>query len=145
MKKILKIVATNWVHIPGFLVTLYFSLILFKAVGLEETYDWTQVLFLSIFSIPFVFLTFGLPFLAGLFIALSILDVLAFKFTKLSAKLIVQIQWILIIPPFIYWAFRYDYWAWLTLCCSFLVTQLIREKMVNKVITKSETQNSVAL
>lgn len=136
LKYILKIIATNWVHFVGFYVTTYLSLILFKLIGLEGSAneEWTSILFLSLLTIPLLFFVYGLRILGGFLVAIVFLDILGFNLKPSRIKLILFLEWILIIPPFINWAFEYEYWLWLTLSISFLITQSLREKKIDKII-----------
>lgn len=136
LKYTLKIIATNWVHFVGFYVTTYFSLILFKLIGLEGSAneEWTSILFLSLLTIPLLFFVYGLRILGGFFVAIVLLDIIGFNLKPTRIKLILFFEWIIIIPPFINWAFQYEYWLWITLSISFLVTQLLRERKIDKII-----------
>lgn len=137
IKKTLRIASTNWIHLVGFYVTTYLSLILFKLVGLEgsENDYWNVLLFLSLLTIPLLFFTYGLIIIVSFFGAILLLDIIGFNLKIHRIRLILFFQWIIIIPPFIFWAFEYEYWLWLSLCLSFLVTQLIREKTINKILS----------
>src|SRR5690606_7283822 len=139
IKKTLRIASTNWIHLVGFYVTTYLSLILFKLVGLEgsENEYWDVLLFLSLLTIPLLFFTYGLIIIVSFFGAILLLDIIGFNLKIHRIRLILFFQWIIIIPPFIFWAFEYEYWLWLSLCLSFLVTQLIREKTINKILSCS--------
>jgi hypothetical protein len=136
LKGTLKILGTNWVHFVGFYVTTYFSLILFKLIGLEgtENDEWSTILFLSLLTIPLLFFVYGLKIIGGFFASIFILDVIGFNLKPARIKLILLLEWILIIPPFINWAFEYEYWLWITLSISFLTTQLLRKKKIEKII-----------
>jgi len=137
IKKTLRIASTNWIHLVGFYVTTYLSLILFKLVGLEgsENDYWDVLLFLSLLTIPLLFFTYGLIIMTSFFGAILLLDIIGFNLKIQRTRLILLFQWIIIIPPFIYWAFEYEYWLWLSLCLSFLATQLIRGKTINKILS----------
>lgn len=131
----LKILKTNWIHLAGFYISTYCSMIIFHMVGLERYsgYNWLSTLLVSIIGIPFVFFTYGLTFMVAFYIAIVLLDLIIFHFTKLKVLTVAIIEWIIIMPPFIYWAFKEDYWLWLVLVISLLVTQLIRIKMIKSV------------
>jgi len=135
LKRTLKIISTNWVHLVGFYVTTYFSLILFNFLGLEgyTTETWTQTLFLNLIMILFLIFGYGLMFLLGLFGALIIMDSIGFNLPKTKTDLILILECIIIIPPFVIWAFDYNYWLWLTLIISFAVTQWIRKRKIEKI------------
>ena len=134
-----KILATNWVHFVGFYVTTYLSCIFFKLIGLEgsENEDWTVVLFLSLLTIPLLFFVYGLRIIGGFLATIIFLDIIGFNFKTDRIRLILLLEWILIIQPFINWAFEYEYWLWITLSISFLITQLFREKKIAKIIKEN--------
>jgi hypothetical protein len=133
MKRLAKILRTNWIHLLGFYVTTYFSIVLFHYLGSGRfRSDLPNSIYLLTFSIPMLFFTYGLVFLASFYTLIIFLDLIAFHFTKLSTKSIMLLEWGLIIPPFIYWAFTEEYWLWLVLVTSLLVTQLIRIRMINR-------------
>ncbi len=144
LKRTLKIISTNWVHLVGFYVTSYFSLILFKLLGLEgyTTNTWAQTLCPDLIMLLYFVFFYGLMFLIGLLVALIIMDSIAFNVTKNRTKLILFLEWIIIIPPFIMWAFDYDFWLWLTLIISFAVTQWIRIRKIERINKKHATTTS---
>jgi len=121
-------------------------MILFNAFGLETytTETWSQTLFLNLIMIPFLFFTYGLMFIGGFFGAIIILDSIGFNLTKTKTDLILFLEWIIIIPPFVIWAFEYDYWLWLTLIISFAVTQWIRKRKIEKINKKRATTSAIA-
>jgi len=129
-----KIALTNVIHIPGFYLTAYLSIILFKVLGLDTTQSWTEVLLSNLFLLLLTFLIYGLPILAGLHLILLILDSLAFAYLKLKVRWALIIEWMIISIPFFYWAVRYEFWMWFTLSISFLITQLMRKDSINKFI-----------
>lgn len=132
MIKLLKVLKTNWIHLLGFYVSTYCSSIIFHLMGLERYrgYSLTPTLLTSLVSIPFLFFTYGLLFILTFYIAILLLDSIAFHFTNFKVITIMVIEWIVIIPPFVYWAFKEEYWLWLVLITSLLFTQLIRIKWI---------------
>lgn len=146
LKRTLEIILTNWVHLVGFYVTTYLTAILFKLFGLDnwDTEIWSMVLLVYPLTIPVLFFTYGLMFIGGFFGAVIILDSIAFNLPKTKTELILYIEWIIIVSPFIIWAFEYEYWLWLTLALSFLVTQWIRRKKIEKIKEKRATTKNKA-
>ncbi len=129
----LNIIKTNWVHFVGFYITSYISIILFKLLGIEGVNEsWTQTILLNFIMVLFLFFTYGLIIILSFFLAIIMLDLLAFRLTKLKVIEILIIEWLLIISPFIYWALKYEYWLWICLSISFLCTQYIRKKWLDK-------------
>ena len=120
----------------GFYITTYLSIALFKILGVSHygSGSWVQTLLLSLVSVLFLFLTYGLLIMVGFFGVLILLDLIGFGFTKFQVKTVLLAEWILIIPIFIVWAFKHEYWLWITLSISFLVTQYIRESKIKRII-----------
>ncbi|MCB0802693.1 MAG: hypothetical protein KDB74_06315, partial [Flavobacteriales bacterium] len=133
-KRILKILGTNYIHLIGFIITTYFSSIIFSLLKLERyTNEFTiDSLIVWVFTVPLLIFTYGLIFLGGFYLSIIIMDSIGFFLFPNQTRRILLIEWLIIIPPFVYWAFQYDYWLWLTLSVSFLITQLIKEKIINK-------------
>lgn len=130
-------------HLVGFFVTTYLSLILFKLIGLEgsENEGWGEILLLSLLTIPLLFFTYGLLIIGGFFGAIAILDIIGFNLKVNKVTLILILEWLIIIPPFIKWAFEYEYWLWLTLIISFAITQWIRNEKIKKIKINALHQN----
>ena len=135
MKTLLKILKTNWIHLPGFYVSTYFATIVFQILGVYRYhgYSWPRTLLMNLVSIPFLFFTYGLMFLVSFYLLILLIDFIAFRYTKLEVIHIMFVEWIIIIPPFVYWAFKEEYWLWLVLVISFLCTQLIRTKWIRTI------------
>ena len=132
MGRLLKIIKTNWVHLLGFYISTYFAIIIFQLLGLDryQSDNLTRTMLLSLISIPFLFFTYGLIIITSFYILITLLDIIAFRFTRLKVLTIMFIEWLIIIPPFIYWAFKEEYWLWLVLIASLLITQIVRAKWI---------------
>jgi hypothetical protein len=137
LKASLKITLTNWIHLVGFYAMTYLSLIFFKALGIDSENDtWETILFLLPLTIPLLFLTYGLIIIGGFYAVVISLDFICFNLIKMKVWKILVLEWLLIIPFFINWAFEYKYWLWLTLCLSFLITQFIRKRQIERLLKK---------
>lgn len=125
---------TNWIHIVGFYITLYLSGILFKLFGIERfSFDtWALQIGFSIVSIMLLFLIYGLPIIGAFYVTLLLMDIVFFRFTSLKSTTILMLEWSLVVPIFIYWAFLYEYWLWIVLSISFWITQTIRGRWIQK-------------
>lgn len=135
-KASLKIILTNWIHLLGFYAMAYLSLICFKALGMDSEND-TWEMILSPLSILVVFLTYGPVIIGGFYAVIIGLDVLCFNLLKTQAWKILVLEWLLVIPFFVKWAFEYKFWIWLPLCLSFLVTQFVRRKPIERLLKKA--------
>jgi hypothetical protein len=135
LKSIGRILLTNWIHIVGFYVVLYLYGIASKLIGVEGAYDtWEWQIVHSLWTILLAFLLYGLPIIAGFYLVLLFLDFVLFRFSTLKPWMILLIEWSLIVPIFIYWAFLYEFWTWLVLALSFLVTQVVRLRWIQRPI-----------
>jgi hypothetical protein len=132
--RLIKIISSNWIHLLGFYITCYFYGVLAKLIGLDDTFeDWSTTIFFNLIGIFLLLFTYGLVIILGFYITILLLDLLLFQFKGLQLIQIVLIEWVIIVPIFIYWAFKEDYWLWLALVASLLGTQLIRRR---KLMTK---------
>lgn len=129
---LLKIIKTNWVHLLGFYVSTYFSIIVFQVLELDryQSDSLMKTLMISLISIPFLFFTYGLVIITSFYILITLLDIIAFRVTRLKVLTIMFIEWLIIIPPFVYWAFKEEYWLWLVLIASLICTQIVRAKWI---------------
>lgn len=107
----------------------YLSGIFFKAIGIDnESSTWADVTVSSLFSILLVFLLYSPVILVGFYGVLILLDVICFRILKMKVWKTLLLEWALIVPPFIYWAFEYKFWIWIPMTISFLITQLTRRR-----------------
>ena len=135
LKRAFEIVITNWIHFIGFYVTTYLTLIVFKIFGLENagTDPWSEFLIETLVGILVLFFTYGLLVISAFFGILILLDLILFNINRLKVLEILLIEWAILIIPFIYWGFEYDYPLWFILSLSFLGTQLMRKKELEKI------------
>jgi len=136
LKKILLIIRTNWLNLLGFYICMEIVMIVL-AISTTNHLSWQGVLFSTLLAAPFLLFTYGLMFLCGVFTAIVLLDTILFTGFKLDALSILLIEWILIVPVFIYWAFEYHYWLWIALCTSFLITQIMRKYRIDKILVQN--------
>ena len=139
---IARILLTNWIHVIGFFVTTYLSLTFFSLLGIynNSNQGWFETFLLGLTQVPFLFFTYGLPFLAGFYVAIILLDTVAFNLNSKNLIVKLLIEWMLIVTVFIYWAFEHEYWLWLPLSASLLVTQVIRKKRIEAIIRTCATR-----
>jgi hypothetical protein len=121
-------ISTNWIHIIGFYVTTYLSLIFFQLIGLTSGYELKSLLIEGPLSVLLLFVVYGAFIIGYFYLAIVIMDIIGFSWRNFWINETLILEWFIISIPFIYWAFKYDYWLWLTLSGSFLLTQMIRRK-----------------
>lgn len=131
-----KVILTNWPHLLGFLITAYVSQPIFKILGLATDESWREIFIDSLFTIPLAFLIYGAIPIVAVYIAISILDFIAFSFDTSNIVMKLLAEWIIIISPFIYWAIKYEFWIWIPLSVSFLTTQLNRRKAIVRLLSE---------
>ena len=90
-----------------------------------------------IFLILLAFILYGIWIIIGFYLAVLLLDTAAFSWQNKWLMETVIIEWLCISAPFIFWAFKHQFWLWLTLSISFLCTQIIRLRMIKKIIHKA--------
>ena len=135
LKRTLRIIFTNWIHIVGFYVTTCLTLILFKALGISnESGSWADALQLMPLSTLLLFFIYGPILIGGFYGALVLLDIMGLIVCKFDVRKVFIFECILLIPQFIVWAFEYKYWLWITLSISFIITQFVRKAKVDKVL-----------
>ncbi|SNC77541.1 hypothetical protein SAMN06265337_4129 [Hymenobacter gelipurpurascens] len=109
--------------------------ITFKVFGIGSEHEtWESVLLESLLTIPLLFLLYGPLIIGGFYAVLIGLDVLCFTVTRLPLWRVLLLEWLLIVPIFIWWAFVYHYWLWLALALSFLLTQWMRIPKIARIL-----------
>jgi hypothetical protein len=121
----MKILATNWVNISGLFITTFFTCIVIS-LNTANSPNIFQAIGMSLISVCL----YGMMFW-GLFILLDLILIVSNQ-NHLTLKLI--IEWVLISSPFVYWFFKYDEWIFCIGDATFLITQLIRRKLIKKLI-----------
>lgn len=136
--RLIKIISTNWTHLVGFYLTTYLSFILFKIIGLGDDYEW-NILWFGFISAGLLFVVYGLKILGYFALTIVTMDLISFSWSNKWTKETLIIQWAIISTPFIYWAFEYEYWLWITLSISLLTTQMIRRRRIEAINKKTGT------
>lgn len=136
MNKPGRVILTNWVHLLGFYICV--EIVMVYEVLIKHGH-WSSYIGMLLFSAPFLLLTYGLMFIIGFLLVISILDLIFFSLIKQKVLLTLFIEWLLIVPTFIYYSFKYQYWLWIWLSATFLITQYIRGRRIEKYLFKSKT------
>ena len=133
MKKLLKIYATNWIHFPGFYITAYLSFILFKIFGSPNNQSWSDLLIHNTYGVLVLFIFFGSFVLVGFYLTLGIMDFILFGRKGNKPKEALLIEWTIFSLVSIFFAFKFDYWLWITLPISFYITQMMRMRKIKNI------------
>ncbi len=131
-----KVLLTNLIHLLGFYICLEISAII-NIICYHGFDSWLGTIGGLLLGIPFFLLSYGLIFIAAFMLAIVLLDLILFSFIKNNILLVMVIEWLVIVPIFIYWAFIYEYWTWIWLSGAFLITQYIRTKKIEKLLNKA--------
>jgi hypothetical protein len=130
----LKRLLTNWVHLLGFYIGVEICTIINMVLHPDAGNSWKTTIITLLLSAPFLMFTYGVIIIAGFILAIILLDIILFSLVEHNALLVMFIEWILIVPIFIYWAFEYKYWLWIALSVTFLITQFIKSKKIDKLL-----------
>ncbi|OJW77947.1 MAG: hypothetical protein BGO69_10895 [Bacteroidetes bacterium 46-16] len=126
----MKVLVTNWVNIVGIFLALLAYTFLNSWINYPATF--VQALFGAFLLI----ILYGIMFWGGFLIAITILDLVLIVPNPKHLKLKLIIEWVVISSPFVYWALKYEDQRvmFLIAVITFLITQLIREKLINKAL-----------
>ncbi|WP_415325318.1 hypothetical protein [Chryseobacterium sp. MMS23-Vi53] len=130
MKKVLKIVLTNWVNILTVYIFMFVWLIISELIPGYVTLK--EALYNTFGSL----IVYYLPFWLGFSMLIALLDFLFFSFDKNSQytnyKLI--FEWLLISLPFIYLLIEYNQWIFLVAIFAFSIGQYLRRPYIFKIL-----------
>lgn len=135
-RRILRTITTNWIHVVGFYLMTYLSIVI--GSFFDPTEDWEPIILTGFFAALLLFVVYGYIILGWFYLAIVLLDVAFFTCTSKWRKEILMVEWVIISMPFVYWAFEYEYWLWITLSASLVATQMIRLGMIRKVEASAE-------
>ena len=129
----MKILKTNWVNIIGIFTAIFlYALVL----NLNDT-TIARNLFQSILSALILVCLYGFMFWILFILLLIVFDLLLFvKRQVIYLKIKLLLEWVIISTPFIYWEVKYKEMEFLIGVIAFLITQLIREKLIKKCLKK---------
>ncbi|BAU52832.1 hypothetical protein [Mucilaginibacter gotjawali] len=125
----MKILLTNWINICGLFITTFFTCVIIS-LNSDSSPNFIQAILASLFSVCL----YGMIFW-GLFVVLIVfLDLILVVYNQNYLTLKLLIEWFLISSPFVYWFFKYNEWIFAVVVASFLITQLMRKRLIVKVI-----------
>jgi hypothetical protein len=121
-------VKTNWINLLGVFVSVTLYSTIFNYTDPQTSRTIIQSFIASLILVIGYGMIFWLPFV----VALIVLDyfLIPNKVDGLRYKLI--LQWMIISAPFIYWMLKYSEWIFLIAIATFLITQLIRERLIKE-------------
>lgn len=130
----MRIILTNWVSVVGILFVVYLSGIISELIIADNNGDITSSLWVGFIGGIIGLVLYGTVFVIGFIICMTILDLLLIGETDKHFRAKLLIEWILVSTPFIYWIFKHSEWVFLVAIITFFVTQLIREKLILKLL-----------
>lgn len=128
----MKILKTNWINIVGIFTVLFLYTTIYGLIDPNVSRNVFQAIIASLIGICL----YGIILWIGFIVLLSILDLILIVPNQNGLKLKLFAEWIVISTPFVYWAVIYkeQRWLYIVAITAFLTTQLLREKLINKVI-----------
>lgn len=124
----MKTLKTNWINILG----VFISILLYSIIRNLNDTTVLKTLPQAVLSSLIVVCLYGMLFWAFFIVSLIILDILLIVRDNKKLRLKLLIEWLIISLPFMYWIFRYQEWIFIVAIVSFLVTQIIREQLLNQ-------------
>ncbi|MDV3833197.1 hypothetical protein CMU13_07635 [Elizabethkingia anophelis] len=128
----IRILKTNWINIIGVFTVLFLYTTIYELIEPNVSRNIFQAMIASLIGICL----YGIMFWVSFIIMLIILDYVLIIPNPKDLKLKLLIEWIVISSPFVYWAIKYPEQRTLYIIAiiTFLVTQLLRDKLINKAI-----------
>ncbi len=124
----MKILKTNWINIVGvFVITLMY-------VFINSFFFHSATFVQAIFGAALSVCLYGIIFWGLFLILLVVLDLVFFTKNKNNLRTKLLIEWFIISLPFIYWIVKYNQWIFLVGVLAFLITQLLRKKLIIKAV-----------
>lgn len=134
-KKLFKIISTNWIHLVGFYLATYLTIVVGEFF--DPTEGWEPIVLTGFVAALMLFIVYGYVIIGWFYLAILIMDIGAFSWKNNWTKRTLILEWIIISTPFIFWAVEYKYWLWITLSVSLLLTQLMRARRIEKIKIQS--------
>lgn len=123
--KAINVIITNWINLVAVFAITYLYVI---ANVLIHSGTFLQAILGGLISICL----YGMMFWAFFVVSLLVLDFLIIVRNRDQLKLKLFFEWLIISSPFIYWTIKYDEWIFAVATFAFLISQLARKKMINK-------------
>jgi hypothetical protein len=122
----MKIIKTNWINIAGVFAITYLYVI---TDVILHSGTFVQAVLGGLISICL----YGMMFWGLFLVSLITMDLLIILRNRNHLKEKLLIEWLLISGPFIYWTIKYNEWIFAVAIGAFLLSQLLRERMIKQV------------
>jgi hypothetical protein len=128
----MKILFTNWVNLLGIFITVFLWSVIYGLIDPNVSRNLFQSIIASLIGICL----YGIMFWAVFLMLLIILDLILIIPNPKHLKVKLIIEWIIISSPLIYGSIIYERQraVFLIAVITFFITQLIREKYINKAV-----------
>ena len=123
---IMKVLLTNWINLLGIFIVAFVC----ATVLNYNDENVSRTLFQAMIAALILVCLYGIMFWGILIVSLIIFDMLLIRTDQNNLKTKLLIEWLVISSPFVYWMIRYNEWIFLALVLAFLITQLLREKLI---------------
>ncbi len=130
-RNILKTLTTNWIHIVGFYFATYLTIVIGSIF--DPTEGWEPIILTGFVAALLLFFVYGYVIVGWFYLVIVGMYIVAFSWKNKRTRQTLIIEWIIISAPFIYWAFEFQYWLWIVLSISLLITQMLRLKRIKKI------------
>ena len=131
-ENIFSIILANWVHIIGFYFSMYLWFVLSMLIQGTTSSPWYEILSLSISYSALLFIIYYPHLIIAFYILVVVLDFVGFYMTRWETKVILAIEWF-VITIFFYWITSFEFWIFLTLTTSLLLTQWYKKILINRI------------
>lgn len=128
----MKVLKTNWINVLGVFVIVYLYMMTLNHLYIPR-YDVFQLFI----SAGILVCLYGMMFWSLFVLSLIVLDLILFVRNQSNLKVKLLSEWLVISSPFIYWTVRHNEWIFLVGVGAFLITQLMREKVIKKALDTS--------
>jgi len=124
----MKIIKTNWINATGVFIAVFLYAIILNLHDVNASTN----LFQSILPALILVGLFGFVFWMFFIALLVILDLLLLVKNRNNLIGKILLEWLLIGSPFIYWGIKYKEWIFIIAVIAFLITQMMRIKIINR-------------
>lgn len=131
----LKIFFTNWINLLGIFLAAYVFSIINALIEIRTTADVGNALRVGFLGGLLGIILYGVMFWLGFIVCLFLLDIVLMNGNKKTLRVKLLIEWLLLSVPFIYWFIRYMQWIFLVAVIAFFITQFLRSKKIENLLS----------
>jgi len=128
----MNVIKTNWINIIGVFVAAFLYAIFLNLSDENISRNFFQ----ATLSALILVCLYGVMFWVLFVISLIVLDLVFIVKDQRRLKIKLLSEWLIISLPFVYWAIRYKQWIFFICIVAFLITQILREKLIVRLPNK---------